>query len=144
MSSRCCVSCRFCQNSFAISINLHVPLKKNFLWIWTRRIRESGWSSGIASCWRSSRNWGRCGEKADIEGEGVDVVLGAPRWPSPGWSCRVSFSQRFSWKRTGGTDFVSVCFWHHSTSAMWIFKSSYLISFWFAGTKWLPLISSIS
>ena len=27
---------------FAISINLHVPLKKNFLWIWARRVRESG------------------------------------------------------------------------------------------------------
>ena len=61
---------------FAISINLHVPLKKNFLWIWARRVRESGWSSGRACCWRSWRNWWRCGERADIEGEGVDVVFG--------------------------------------------------------------------
>ena len=36
------------------------------------------------------------------------VVL--PRWRSPGLSCSVSFSQRFSGKRTGGTDFVWVCF----------------------------------
>ena len=32
------------------------------------------------------------------------VVL--PRWQSPGFSYSVSFSQRFSGKRTGGTDFV--------------------------------------
>ena len=62
------------------------------------------------------------------------VVL--PRWRSPGLICSVSFSQRFSGKRTGGTDFVWVCFWHRSTSAMWVFKSSYLFSFWFAGTIW--------
>ena len=30
------------RTHFAISINLHVPLKKNFLWIWARRVRESG------------------------------------------------------------------------------------------------------
>ena len=30
------------RTRFAISINLHVPLKKHFLWIWTRRVRESG------------------------------------------------------------------------------------------------------
>ena len=66
------------RTHFAIFINLHVPLKKNFLWIWARRVRKSGWSSGIACCWRSWRNWWRCGEKADIEGEGVDVVFGAP------------------------------------------------------------------
>ena len=29
-----------------------------------------------------------------------------PRRRSPGFSCKVSFSQRFSGKRTGGTDFV--------------------------------------
>ena len=63
---------------FAISINLHVPLNKNFLWIWARRVRESGWGSEIACCWRSWRNWRTCGGKADIEGEGVDVIFGAP------------------------------------------------------------------
>ena len=30
------------RTHFAIFINLHVPLKKNFLWIWARRVRESG------------------------------------------------------------------------------------------------------
>ena len=63
------------------------------------------------------------------------VVL--PRWRSPGLSCSsVSFSQRFFGKRTEGTDFLWGCYWHRSTSAMWIFKSSYLISFWFAGIIW--------
>ena len=66
------------RTHFAISINFHVPLKKNFLWIWARRVRESGWSSEIACCWRSWRNWRRCGEKADIEGEVIDVVFSAP------------------------------------------------------------------
>ena len=34
------------------------------------------------------------------------LFLVLPRWRSPSLSCRVSFSQRFSGKRTGGTDFV--------------------------------------
>ena len=78
ISSRCCVSCRFCQNSFC---HFHQPpcaSEENFLWIWAKKVRESGWSSGIACCWRPWRNWWRCGERADIEGEGVDVVFGAP------------------------------------------------------------------
>ena len=35
-------------NHFAILISLHVPLKRNFLWRWAKRVRESGWSSGTA------------------------------------------------------------------------------------------------
>ena len=66
------------RNHFAISINLHVPLKRNFLWRWAKRVREPGWSSGIACCWRSWWNWWRCGERAHIEGEGIDVVFSAP------------------------------------------------------------------
>ena len=124
---------------FAISINLHVPPKSIFLWRWARRVRESGWGSGIACCWRSWQNWWRCEEgdtrhTSRVKMSMLFVVL--PRWRSPSLSCRVSFSQRFSEKRTGGTDFVWVCFWHRSTSAMWVFKSSYLISFWFAGIIW--------
>ena len=72
------------------------------------------------------------------------LFLVLPRWRSAGLSCSVSFSQKFSGKKTGGTDFVWACFWHHSTSAMWIFKSSYLISFWFARIIWRLLIISIS
>ena len=34
------------------------------------------------------------------------LFLLLPRSRFPGWSCRVSFSQRFSGKSTGGTDFV--------------------------------------
>ena len=36
------------------------------------------------------------GTGADFEGEGVDLVCGAPALRSPGLSCRVSFSQRLS------------------------------------------------
>ena len=132
------------RTHFAFSINLYVSLKKNFLWIWARRVRESGWSSGIACWWRSWRNWWRCGEKADIEGEGVDVVLGAPALAISGLELQsFIFSEIFreiDWRDR----FVWVCFWHRSTSAMWIVKSSYLISFWFAGIIWRPLIFSIS
>ena len=62
------------------------------------------------------------------------VVL--PRWRSPGLSSGFHFLRNFPQKTTVGTDFVWGCFWHRSTSAMWIFKSSYLISFWFAGIIW--------
>ena len=83
-------------------------------------------------------------EKAHIEGEGVDVVLGAPALAVSGLELQsFIFSEIFremDWRDR----LVWVCFWHRSTSAMWIFKSSYLISFWFAGIIWRPLIFSIS
>ena len=76
-------------------------------------------------------------EKADIEGEGVDVIFGAPALAISGFELQgFVFSEIVRRKKTGGTVFVWVCFWHRSTSAMWIFKSSYLISFWFAGIIW--------
>ena len=132
------------RTHFAVFINLHVPLKKSFLRIWARRVRESGWTSGIAGCWRSWRNWWRCGERADIEGEGVDVVFSAPALAISGLELQeLIFSEIFremDWRDR----FVWVCFWHRSTSAMWIFKSSYLISFWFVGVIWWPSIFSIS
>ena len=67
------------RTHFAISINLHVPLKKNFLWIWARRVGESGWSSGIACCWRSWRNWWRCGEGDTHRGWGCRCCLWCSR-----------------------------------------------------------------
>ena len=82
------------RTHFANSLNLHVPLKKNFLWIWARRVQESGWSSEIACCWRSWRNWRRCGEKAAIEGEGVDVIFCAPALAILGFEfCGFIFSE---------------------------------------------------
>ena len=132
------------RTQFAISINLHVPLKKNFLWIRTRRVRESGWSSGIVVVGDHGETDEDAGNKQTSKVRVSMLFLVLPRWRSPGWSCRVSFSQRFCGKKTGGTDFVWVCFWHRSTSAMWIFKSSYLISVWFAGIIWRPLIFSIN
>ena len=43
------------------------------------------------------------------------------------WVSGFHFLRDFPKKRTGGTDFVWGCFWHSSTSAMWVFKSSKLI-----------------
>ena len=49
------------------------------------------------------------------------------------WVAWFHFLRNCPKERTGETDFVWGCCWHRSTSAMWVFKSSYLISFWFAG-----------
>ena len=85
------------RTHFAISVSLHVPLKKNFLWIWARRVRESGWSSGIACSWRSWRNWWRCGEGDTHRGWGCRCCLWCSRVSDlPSLSCRVSFSQKLS------------------------------------------------
>ena len=91
---------------FAISINLHVPLKKFFC----------GYGRG------ESGNPGEVLEKPVVGDYGETdedagnkqtsklrvsmLFLVLPRWRSPGLSCRVSFSQRFSGKKTGGTNFV--------------------------------------
>ena len=67
------------RTHFAISVSLHVPLKKNFLWIWARRVRESGWSSGIACCGRSWRNWWICEEGDTHRGLGCRCCLWCSR-----------------------------------------------------------------
>ena len=94
------------RTHFVISINLHVPLKKI----------SCGYGQG------ESGNAGEVLEKLVVGDHGETdedawkkqtskvrvsmLLLVLPRWRFPGWSCRVSFSQRFSGKRTGGTDFV--------------------------------------
>ena len=94
------------RTHFAISINLHVPLKKI----------SCGYGRG------ESGNPGEVLEKLVVGDHGETdedagnkqtlkvrvsmLFLVLPRCRSPGWSCRISFSQRFSGKRTGGTDFV--------------------------------------
>ena len=91
---------------FAISINLHVPLK----------IVSGGYGRG------ESVNPGEVLENLVVGDHGETdedagneqtskvrvsmLFLVLPRWQSPGLSCSVSFSQRFSGKKTGGTDFV--------------------------------------
>ena len=92
------------RTHFAISINLHVPLKKNFLWIWARRVRESGWNSLLLEIMAKLMKMRGGRHTSRVMMLKLFVVL--PRWQSPGFSCSVSFSQRFSGKRTGGTDFV--------------------------------------
>ena len=94
------------RTHFAISIKLHVPLKKI----------SCGYAQG------DSGNPGEVLEKLVVGDHGETdedagnkqtskvrvsmLFLVLPRWRSPGLSCSVSFSQRFSGKRTGGRDFV--------------------------------------
>ena len=113
------------RTHFAISVNLHVPLKRNSLWSWAKRVRESGWRSGIACCWRSWRNWSRCGEGDTHRWWGCWCCL----WCSSVGDLRVwvpgfHFLRDCLKKRTGGTHFVWGCCWHRSTSAMGVFESS--------------------
>ena len=67
------------RTHFAISINLHVPLRRNFLRRRAKRVREPGWSSGTACCWRSWRNWWRCGEGDTQRGWGCRWCLWCSR-----------------------------------------------------------------
>ena len=133
------------RTHFAISINLHVPLKRNLMWRWAKGVRESGWSSGIACCWRSWRNWWRCGEGETHRGLGRRCCFWCSRVGDLRvWVAWFHFLRNCPKERTGETDFVWGCYYHRSTSAMWVFKSSYLISFWFAGIIWWLSIFSIN
>ena len=143
ISSRSCVSCRFCQNSFCHFYQPPCVPKEKFLVDMGEEspgIRVKFWNSLLLEIMAKLM---KMREKADIEGEGVDVVLGSGLAISGLELQSFIFSEIF--REVDWTDrFVWVCFWHRSTSAMWIFKSSYLISFWFAGIIWQPLIFSIS
>ena len=106
---------------FAISINLHVRLKKKLLWRWAGRVRVEFRNRLLLEIMaklvklRGGRHTSR------VRMSRLFVVL--PRWRFLGLSCRVSFSQKLSEKRSGRTDFVWGCFWHPSTFAMWVFIS---------------------
>ena len=99
ISSRYCVGCRFCQNSFCHFYQPPCAPEEKLLWIWARRVRESGWSSEIACCWRSWRN-GETNEdvgKRQTSKVRVSMLfLVLPCWRSQGLSCMVSFSQKLS------------------------------------------------
>ena len=96
------------RTHFANSVSLHVPLKKNFLWIWARRVRVEFWNSLLIEIMAKLMKMRGGRYTSRVRMSMLFVVL--PRWRSPGLSCRVSISQRFSAKSTGGTDFVWVCF----------------------------------
>ena len=64
------------RTPLAISINLHVPLKKMFLWRWARRVRMEFWNSFLLL--EIIAKLMKTGKEAHIEGEDVDVVCGAP------------------------------------------------------------------
>ena len=94
------------RSHFAIAINLHKPLKKF----------SCGGGRG------ESGNPGEVLEKLVVGDHGETdedagnkqtskmrvsmLFLVLPRRQFPGLSCRLSFSEKFSGKRTGGTDFV--------------------------------------
>ena len=94
------------RTHFAISINLHVPLK----------IVSGGYGRGesgnpvevleklvVGDHGETNED---AGKETHIEGEDVDVVSGAPALAISGFELQGLFSQRFSGKRTGGADFV--------------------------------------
>ena len=85
---------------FAVSINLHVPLKRNFL----RRIGEEspGWflEQLVGD---HSKTYEDAGREADIEGGYVDVVYGAPALPISGFEYQgFTFSEIVSGKWLDG------------------------------------------
>ena len=82
------------RTHFAISINLHVPLKKNFLWIWTRRVRVAFWNSLLIEIMAKLMKMRGGRYTSRVRMSMLFVVL--PRWRSPGLSCRASISQKLS------------------------------------------------
>ena len=130
------------RTHFAISINLHVPLKRKLLWRWARSVRVE---------FRSSLLLDIMAKLMKMRGRGRNRSWGCRccLWYSRVSDLRVWVAGfHFLWdcpkRRTGGTDFVWGCYWNHSTSTIWVFKSSFLISFWFARIIWWPLIFSVS
>ena len=61
---------------FVISINLHVRLKRKMLWRWAKRGRVDFRNSFVVGDHGETDE--DAGREADIEGEDVDVVCGAP------------------------------------------------------------------
>ena len=63
------------RTHFAISINLHVPLKKKLLCRWASRIRMEFRNNLLFEIMAKLK---KMRGEADIEGEDVNVVCGAP------------------------------------------------------------------
>ena len=139
------VSCRFCHNSFRRFYQPPCAPEEKFLVDMGEEspgIRVKFWNSLLLEIMVKlmkmrvkgrHRRWGcRCCFWCSRVG---DLRV---------WVALFQFLRGCPQKTTGRTDFVWGCFWHRSTSAMWIFKSSYLISFWFVGIIWLPSIFSKS
>ena len=69
--------------------------------------RESGWSSGTACCWRSWRNWWRCGEGGRHHGWGCRRFLWCSRVGDVRvWVAGSQFLRGCPQKTTRETDFV--------------------------------------
>ena len=141
ISSRYCVSCRFCQNSFCHFYQPPCAPEEKFLVDIGEEspgIRVKFWNSLLLEIMaKLTKMWGKGRHRCYFWCSRVGDLKVWVAWFHFLRNCPEK-------KRTGGTDFFWVCCWHRSTSTMWIFKSSYLISFWFAGIIWRPLIFSIS
>ena len=88
------------RTHFAISIHIHVPLKRKLLWRWTRKVQVEFWNSLLLEITAKLMNMR---ENADIEGEDVDVVCGAPALAISGFESQgFIFSEIVRRKRLDG------------------------------------------
>ena len=94
------------RTHFAISINLHVHLKKIFCGYGRRESGNPGEVLETLVVGDYGETDEDAGNKQTLKVRVSMLFLVLPRWRSPGLSCKISFSQRFSGKRTGGTYFV--------------------------------------
>ena len=94
------------RTHFAISINLHVPLKKVFCGYGRRDAGNPGEVLEYLVIGDYGETDEDAGKRQTSKVRLSMLFLVLPRLRSPGLNCRVSFSHRFSGKRTGGTDFV--------------------------------------
>ena len=82
------------RTHFAISINLHVPLKRNVLCIWARRIQAEFRKSLLLKIMAKLMKMRVGRQTSRVKMSKFFVVV--LRWWSPGLSSRISFPQRLS------------------------------------------------
>ena len=82
------------RTHFVISINRHVPLKRELLRKWAGRIRVEFWNSLFMEI--MAKLMKMRGRRHTSKVRVSMLILVLPRCRSPGLSCRVSFSQRLS------------------------------------------------
>ena len=97
------------RTHFAIFINLHVPLRRIFVEMGEESpgIRVEFWNSLLLEIMAKLMKMRGGRRTSRVRMSILFVVL--PRCRSPSLSCRVAISQRFSGRKTRGTDFVSGC-----------------------------------
>ena len=120
---------------FAISINLHVPLKGKMLCRWAGRVQVEFQNSLLLEI--MAKRGGRQTSRVRTSMLFVVVRVGDLRV----WVPEFKFLIDCPRKMIGGTDFVWMCCWHCSTSAMWVFKSSkFIINLSIRIFSWLVVV----